>query len=52
MDPNDGMKNPTEDGLPGDSLKRHPLSATWPNLKGEESRAMTESMQEHGFDQS
>ena len=52
MDPNDGMKNPTEDGLPDDALKRHPLSAAWPNLKGEESQAMTESMREHGFDQS
>ena len=52
MEPNDGMKKSTEDGLTGDSLKRHPLSAAWPDLKGEENQAMTESMREHGFDQS
>ena len=52
MEPNDDLKNSTEDGLMDDSLKRHPLSAAWPDLKGEESQAMTESMRAHGFDQS
>ena len=53
MEPNDGMKNPDEGGLTDDALlERHPLSAAWPDLKGEESQAMAESMRADGFDQS
>ncbi len=47
MEPRDGMN-----GLTDDSLKRHPLSAVWPDLKPEESQAMTESMRASGFDRS
>ena len=52
MEPNDGMKNRDEDRLTDDPLARHPLSAAWPDLKGEESQAMAESMRADGFDQS
>ena len=44
--------DPMENGFTDPPLRRHPLSAAWPDLTSEESRAMTESMCAHGFDES
>ena len=51
MEQNGGI-DPMEGGFTDLPLRRHPLSAAWPDLTSEESQAMTESMRAHGFDES